>query len=64
MGIHQKINSTQSKTHVEDLKDGAVLIPFIECLWDVQTLDLARNKCIQQGLSPTIVSWRLYQDGY
>jgi hypothetical protein len=56
MGIHQKINSTQSKTHVEDLKDGAVLIPFIECLWDVQTLDLARNKCIQQGLSPTIVS--------
>jgi hypothetical protein len=34
IGIQQKTSSAWSKTHVGDLKDGAVMIPFIECLWD------------------------------
>jgi hypothetical protein len=32
MDIQLKISLAQSKTHVGDLKDGAVMIPFINCL--------------------------------
>jgi hypothetical protein len=28
-----KTSSVWSKTHVGDLKDGTMLIPFTECLW-------------------------------
>jgi hypothetical protein len=46
-----------SKTHVGDLKDGLVIIPFAYCREDntcLHTLDLEVNEPIQQGLSPTI----------
>jgi hypothetical protein len=32
--IQEEINSMWSKTLYGDLKDGVVMIPFIDCLWD------------------------------
>jgi hypothetical protein len=56
MGNQHKTSSTRSKIHVEDLKDGLVIIHFTNygMTHVFQTLDLALNEYIQQGLSPTI----------
>jgi hypothetical protein len=46
----------QFKTHLGDLKDDMVMIPFTyycEMTHVFHTLDLAVTKPIQQGLSPT-----------
>jgi hypothetical protein len=34
MRTQQKISLAWSKTHVGDLKDGAVMIPSRDCLWN------------------------------
>ena len=56
MGNQQKTNSTRSKTHIENLKDGLVIIHFTNygMTHVFQTLNLALNEYIPQGLSPTI----------
>jgi hypothetical protein len=38
IGIQQNISSTRCKTHMGDLKDGAVMIPFTKCSWDDKCL--------------------------
>jgi hypothetical protein len=51
MGIQQKINSTWSKIHAGDLKDGVMMIVYIDSIYGMthvfQTLDLAVNEPIQ-----------------
>jgi hypothetical protein len=55
----------QSKGLQKNLKDGVVIIPFVDCLGDDHTcllyLALAMNDPIQQGLSPTIAYGALMQ---
>jgi hypothetical protein len=56
MGIQQKTSSTKSKTHVGDLKDEAVMIPFTDCYGKThvfQIFNLTLNEPIQEGLSLT-----------
>jgi hypothetical protein len=45
--IQQKTSSAWCKTQIGDLKDGVVLIPLTECLWD---------KFRRRSLFPPIVS--------
>ena len=42
MRTQQKTSSAQCNTHVGDLLDGAVLIPYTECLWNNSCLPNCR----------------------